>query len=49
MKLSFTFLLITLCLFVYSQKIINLVFVGENGITQNIKEANSFIVIKKLL
>lgn len=30
-----------------SQEIINLVLVGENGITENIKEANSFIVVKK--
>jgi hypothetical protein len=31
----------------YSQEIINLVFVGKNGITESIKEAHSFIVVKK--
>lgn len=30
-----------------SQEIVNLVMVGKNGVTENIKEAHSFIVIKK--
>lgn len=30
-----------------AQQIVNLVLVGDNGITENIKEANAFIVIKK--
>lgn len=31
----------------FSQEIVNLVLVGKNGITENIKEAHSFIVVKK--
>ena len=30
-----------------AQEIVNLVLVGANGVTENIKEANSFIVVKK--
>ena len=32
---------------IYAQKIVNYVFVGNNGITENINEAHSFIIIKK--
>lgn len=31
----------------FSQDIVNLILVGKNGITENIKEATSFIVIKQ--
>jgi periplasmic protein TonB len=31
----------------FSQKIVNLVLVGDDGVTENIKKAHSFIVIKK--
>jgi periplasmic protein TonB len=31
----------------YSQEIVNIVLVGDNGITENIKEAHSFVAIKK--
>ncbi len=31
----------------YAQQIVNLVLVGDNGITEDIKEARSFIVVKK--
>jgi periplasmic protein TonB len=30
-----------------AQKIVNLVLVGANGVTENIKEASSFIIVKK--
>ncbi|MFM2327176.1 MAG: hypothetical protein RIR31_1378, partial [Bacteroidota bacterium] len=30
-----------------AQKIVNLVLVDDNGVTENIKEAHSFIVVKK--
>ena len=29
-----------------AQKIVNLVFVGDKGVTENIKEAKFFIVVK---
>lgn len=45
--ISVLFLLLFLQMNVYSQEIINLVLVSKNGITENIKEANSFIVVKK--
>ncbi len=32
-----------------AQQIVNVVFVGNNGVTENIKEAHSFIVVKKYL
>ena len=32
-----------------AQQISNVVFVGNNGVTENIKEAHSFIVVKKYL
>lgn len=32
---------------VFSQAIVNVIFVGDNGITENVKEATSFIVIKE--
>jgi antitoxin component YwqK of YwqJK toxin-antitoxin module len=31
----------------FSQEIVNLVMVGDNGITEDIKKANAFIVVKK--
>jgi len=40
----FSFVLTTLC---YSQSIVTKTLVGEKGITENVKEATSFIVIKK--
>jgi protein TonB len=33
--------------FAKSQEIVNLALVGDNGVTENIKEAHSFILIKK--
>ena len=43
--------LLLLCLFinwnVFSQEIVNFVLVGDKGATENIKEAHSFIVVKK--
>lgn len=42
--LCFCFLLINS---VNAQEIVNLVLVGDNGITKDIKEAHSFIVVKK--
>lgn len=31
----------------FSQEIVNVVYVGENGITEDVKKANAFILIKK--
>jgi hypothetical protein len=47
MKIFFTFLLLSFCTTCFSQKITNYVFVGDSGITKNVKVAHSFIVIKK--
>lgn len=46
------FLLITVCIILLAkapaQVITNIVYVGEKGITENIKEANAFIMIKSM-
>ena len=43
--------ILLLCLFTtvysFSQEIVNLVLVGDKGVTENIKEAHSFIAVKK--
>jgi hypothetical protein len=31
----------------FAQKIVNVVMVGKNGITENVKEANAFVIVKK--
>lgn len=36
-----------MCLEVGAQKIVNLVFVGDKGVTENVKEAKFFIVVKQ--
>jgi hypothetical protein len=38
---------ISLQISVYAQEIVNMVLVGKNGITTKIKEAQSFVVVKK--
>ncbi|GAB2828278.1 energy transducer TonB [Ferruginibacter profundus] len=38
---------IFVCMLSFSQEIVNLVFVSDNGITDNIKDAHSYIVVKK--
>jgi hypothetical protein len=47
MKFILTILFTLFYGFSYSQKIINYVFVGDSGITENIEQAHSFILIKK--
>ena len=47
MKVGFTILLMTFLHFCYAQQTVNLVFVNKNSITENVKEADAFIVIKK--
>lgn len=46
-KISLCSLLISLMFNCTAQQIVNVVFVGNNGVTENIKEAHSFIVVKK--
>lgn len=46
-KLSFLCFCFLLINSVNAQEIVNLVLVGDNGITKDIKEAHSFIVVKK--
>jgi hypothetical protein len=45
--LSVLLIAVFLQLNLFSQEIVNLVMVGKDGITENIKKANSFIVVKK--
>jgi TonB family protein len=47
MKFIFTALFICAAIFTRAQEIVTLVLVGEKGITENIKDANSFILVKK--
>lgn len=46
-KLSFLIVCFLFAFTVSAQEIINLVMVGNNGATENIKEAHSFIAVKK--
>lgn len=46
-KIVFCVLLVLSCCMAESQKIVSVVYVGKDGITQNPKEANAFILIKK--
>jgi protein TonB len=46
-KLPILFFCFLLTSNINAQKIVNLVLVGDNGVTENIKEAHSFIVVKK--
>lgn len=43
--------LLVICLFAYlplqAQQIVNYVFVGDKGVTQDVNEAHSFIIVKK--
>jgi len=47
-QLVFIFTIICLAVPAMSQKIVNIVLVGKNGVTKDKKEATSFIVMKKL-
>ena len=47
MKTCITLILCLAASAVRSQDIVNLVLVGKNGITENVKEATSFILVKK--
>ena len=47
MKIIATFLLIVVLNNFFAQKIVNAVMVGKTGITENPKEAEAFIIIKK--
>jgi len=47
MKFLFTISLFISTLLSYSQTIVNLILVGENGVTEDITKAKIFIVIKK--
>ncbi|HAO46625.1 MAG TPA: TonB family protein [Ferruginibacter sp.] len=46
-KISILLALVTATTAALSQKIVNLVLVGEKGVTKNVREAHSFVVIKK--
>jgi len=46
-KFRFLFFCFLLINNINAQEIVNFVLVGDKGITENIKEAHSFIVIKK--
>ena len=46
MKFFIVFFYTLLAVEASAQKIINLVFVGDKGVTENIKEAKFFIVVK---
>jgi TonB family protein len=47
MKIFITICFLFISIISKSQKIVNVVFVGENGVTKNIKEANSFVIVKQ--
>jgi hypothetical protein len=47
MKLLFTALFVGFCSICFSQEIVNLVMVSKNIVTENIKEADAFIIVKK--
>lgn len=48
MKVLFALIFIGLSHICISQEIVNVVMVGKNGITENIKDADAFIVVKKI-
>jgi hypothetical protein len=48
MKLLFTLLFIGLLNICFSQEIVNLVMVSKNEVTENVKEADAFIIVKKI-
>lgn len=48
MKQLLTVLLLIFTINAFSQKVTNLILVGDNGITEDIKKAHSFIILKEL-
>jgi hypothetical protein len=48
MKLLITLLCIGFLNTCFSQEIVNLVMVGKDGVTENVKDANAFIIVKKI-